>query len=55
MIDIAPNEAPPIHSHDLQVDSILVVSGKGETYVNARWEPIEAGDYIFVPQGEELV
>ena len=53
MIDIAPNEGPPIHRHDLQVDSILVISGKGETYVNGRWEPIEAGDYIFVPQGED--
>jgi quercetin dioxygenase-like cupin family protein len=53
MIDIAPNEAPPIHHHDLQVDSILVVSGKGETFINGRWEPVEAGDYIFVPGGEE--
>ncbi len=53
MIDIAPNEGAPIHRHDSQVDSILVLSGKGETYVNGRWEPVEAGDYIFVPPGEE--
>ncbi|MGB3400353.1 MAG: cupin domain-containing protein [Candidatus Deferrimicrobiaceae bacterium] len=53
MIDIAPDEGAPIHRHDAHVDSILVISGKGETYVNGRWEPIEAGDYIFVPQGED--
>ena len=53
MIDIAPKEGAPIHRHDSQVDSILVISGTGETYVNGRWETIEAGDYIFVPGGEE--
>ncbi len=53
MIDIAPKEGAPIHRHDLHVDSILVISGKGEAYVNGRWEPIEAGDYIFVPKEEE--
>ena len=53
MIDISPKEGAPIHRHDSQVDSVLVISGKGETYINGRWEPIEAGDYIFVPEGEE--
>jgi quercetin dioxygenase-like cupin family protein len=53
MVDISPNEGAPIHRHDSQVDSILVISGKGEAYVNGGWEPIEAGDYIFVPKGEE--
>jgi quercetin dioxygenase-like cupin family protein len=53
MIDIAQEEGAPIHRHDLHVDSILVISGKGEAYVNGRWEPVEAGDYIFVPPGEE--
>jgi quercetin dioxygenase-like cupin family protein len=53
LIDIAPKEEAPIHRHDAQVDSILVISGKGEAYVNGRWEPIEAGDYLFVPKGDE--
>jgi quercetin dioxygenase-like cupin family protein len=39
--------------HDPHVDSILVISGKGEAYVNGRWESVEAGDYIFVPKGDE--
>jgi quercetin dioxygenase-like cupin family protein len=53
MIDIAPKERAPIHRHDAQDDSVLVISGKGEAYVNGRWEPIEAGDYLFVPMGDE--
>jgi quercetin dioxygenase-like cupin family protein len=53
MIDIAPKERAPIHRHDAQDDSILVISGKREAYVNGRWEPIEAGDYIFVPSKDE--
>ena len=50
LLDIPPNNGLPIHMHDPQVDSIFVVSGKGEAYVNGTWEPVEAGDYIFVPQ-----
>jgi len=49
-LDIPPGGGLPIHIHDPQVDSIFVVSGKGEAYVNGTWEPVEAGDYIFVPQ-----
>lgn len=53
MVDIQPNTSVPAHIHDPQVDSMLVVSGKGEAYVNGAWEPVEAGDYIFVPQNNE--
>ncbi|NNG47503.1 MAG: cupin domain-containing protein [Deltaproteobacteria bacterium] len=53
LLDIAPGKSIPIHTHDPQVDSILVISGKGEAYVNGGWELIEAGDYIFVPKGED--
>jgi quercetin dioxygenase-like cupin family protein len=53
LLDIPPEHGLPIHMHDPQVDSIFVVSGKGEAYVNGTWEPVEAGDYIFVPGTEE--
>ena len=43
----------PSHTHDTQVDSIFVASGRGEAYVNGNWRPISEGDYIFVPAGEE--
>jgi quercetin dioxygenase-like cupin family protein len=53
LLDIAPGAEIPIHTHDPQVDSIFVVSGRGEAYVNGEWRTIGAGDYIFVPAREE--
>lgn len=53
MLDIPPGGGLNLHMHDPQVDSIFVVTGKGEAYVNGSWEPVEAGDYIFVPQTAE--
>jgi len=43
----------PVHTHDPQVDSIFVVEGEGEAYVNGRWETVTEGDYVFVPAGVE--
>lgn len=53
LLDIAPNTGIPVHTHDPQVDSIFVVAGRGEAFVNGKWENIEAGGYIFVPSTEE--
>jgi quercetin dioxygenase-like cupin family protein len=53
LLDIPPEHGLPIHVHDPQVDSIYVVAGKGEAYVNGSWEPVEAGDYIFIPETTE--
>jgi quercetin dioxygenase-like cupin family protein len=47
LLDIAPETEIPVHTHDPQVDSIFVVAGQGEAFVNGKWENIEAGDYIF--------
>ena len=53
LIEIAPGSETPIHTHEEQADSVFVVQGHGETYVNGRWQPIEPGDYLFIPaQGE---
>ena len=53
LIEIAPGSETPIHTHEKQGDSVFVVQGHGETYVNGTWEPIEPGDYLFIPrQGE---
>lgn len=49
MIEIAPGSEVPIHTHDAEADSIFVVHGRGEAYVNGSWRPIEPGDYIYVP------
>ena len=49
LIEIAPGSETPIHTHEEQADSIFVVQGKGETYVNGSWQPIEPGDYLYIP------
>lgn len=53
MIEIAPGSETPRHVHEDQADSIFVVQGRGETYVNGSWQPIEPGDYLYVPAGGE--
>jgi len=50
MIELAPGSETPIHTHEEHADSVFVVQGHGETYVNGSWRPIETGDYIFVPK-----
>ncbi|MDA8163610.1 MAG: cupin domain-containing protein [Desulfobacteraceae bacterium] len=52
-LDIAPGTEIPIHTHDPQVDSIFVVAGCGEAFVNGEWRPIGAGDFVFVPAREK--
>jgi quercetin dioxygenase-like cupin family protein len=53
MFELAPGSETPIHTHEKQADSVFVVQGHGETYVNGRWEPIEPGDYLFIPRKGE--
>jgi quercetin dioxygenase-like cupin family protein len=53
MVEIAPGSETPIHTHEKQTDSVFVVQGHGETYVNGSWEPIEPGDYLFIPRKGE--
>lgn len=53
LLDIGPHTEIPVHSHDPQVDSIFVVEGEGEGYINGKWQKITAGDYIFVPTPAE--
>lgn len=53
VLDIAPGVEIPVHTHDPQLDSIYVVSGRGEAYVNGAWQAVEAGDHIFAPKTVE--
>ncbi len=52
ILEVGPKVEIPIHSHETQWDSIYVVSGKGEVFLDGKWHPIEAGDYILIPPGE---
>jgi len=51
MIEVAPGSEIPLHTHEEHADSIFVVHGRGETYVNSSWQPVEPGDYLYVPAG----
>jgi quercetin dioxygenase-like cupin family protein len=53
LIEIAPGSETPIHRHEDQADSIFVVHGHGETYVNGSWQSIEPGDYLYIPPNGE--
>ncbi|MEW6326728.1 MAG: cupin domain-containing protein [Thermodesulfobacteriota bacterium] len=53
LLEIAPKTEIPVHTHDPQVDSIFVMAGQGEAYVNGSWQKIATGDYIFVPALDE--
>ena len=53
MLKISPGVEIPIHTHDPQIDSIYVLEGEGEAYVNGSWQKIAPGDYLFIPPQEE--
>ncbi|OAQ21123.1 cupin domain-containing protein [Thermosulfurimonas dismutans] len=53
MLEIKPGVEIPIHTHETQADSIYVLSGEGEAYLNGSWQKIGPGDYILIPPGEE--
>ncbi len=53
VLQIAPGVEIPVHTHDVNVDSIFVVAGRGVVFVNGRWEEVGAGDYILASAGEE--
>ncbi len=53
ILDIAPDTLIPIHVHDPNVDSIYVLEGNGEAYINGKWREVSSGDYIFVNPNEE--
>ena len=53
LVEIAPDSETPVHTHEKQAGSVFVVQGHGETYVNGSWEPIEPGDYLFIPEHGE--
>ncbi len=53
VLRIDPGVEIPVHTHDVNADSIFVVSGKGLVFVDGQWKGVEAGDYLLAPAGEE--
>lgn len=48
-LEIEPGVEVPVHTHELQSDSIFVLSGHGEAYIDGAWRGIGPGDYILAP------
>jgi quercetin dioxygenase-like cupin family protein len=53
MLEIEPGIAVPVHTHDQQIDSILILSGQAEALINGSWRSVSEGDYLFIPPGIE--
>lgn len=53
ILEIIPGAQAPIHTHEKELDAIYIISGEGSAYINGSWQEIQAGDYLYVPQGVE--
>jgi quercetin dioxygenase-like cupin family protein len=53
VLELSPKVEVPIHTHDVQVDSIFVLEGRGEVYLNGEWKEVKAGDVVVILPGEE--
>jgi quercetin dioxygenase-like cupin family protein len=52
-LEIDPGVEVPIHTHDPQLDSIFVLSGEAEVFINGEWRRAGTGDYLLAPVGVE--
>jgi quercetin dioxygenase-like cupin family protein len=51
LLEIDPGTTIDEHVHAIQSDSILILEGRGEAYVNGEWKEVGVGDYVMVPPG----
>lgn len=42
----------PLHTHEREVDSIFILEGEGEIYLNENWQKVKKGDVVVVGAGE---
>ncbi len=52
VFEIAPDGHTPKHAHDWEHE-MFVHAGRGEVYGNGKWQPMAAGNVIFIPGNEE--
>ncbi|MBM4295240.1 MAG: cupin domain-containing protein [Deltaproteobacteria bacterium] len=52
VFEIAPGGHTPRHAHDWEHE-MFVHAGAGEVYGNGRWQPMTAGNVLFIPAHEE--
>ncbi|WP_353684169.1 cupin domain-containing protein [Thermodesulfovibrio sp. 3907-1M] len=42
----------PLHTHEKEVDSIFIIEGEGDMYINNDWQPVKKGDIIAIGSRE---
>jgi quercetin dioxygenase-like cupin family protein len=52
VFEIAAGGNTPMHSHDWEHE-MFIHTGEGELYGNGQWNPIKAGNAVYVPGNEE--
>lgn len=52
VFEIAPGGHTPKHAHPWEHE-MFIHAGVGEIYGNGKWNPIEAGNAMFMPPNEE--
>lgn len=50
ILEIDPGVEIPVHVHEQELDSIYVLEGAGQAFINGQWQTISRGDYILVPK-----
>ncbi|MDD3553761.1 MAG: cupin domain-containing protein [Deltaproteobacteria bacterium] len=49
MLEIGAGVEIPVHTHEQELDSILVMSGRGQAFIDGVWREINEGDYLLIP------
>ncbi len=52
VFEVAPGGYTPKHTHPWEHE-MFIHSGAGEIYGNGKWNPLQAGNVVFMPLGEE--
>lgn len=52
ILELVPGIQIPTHTHEREIDSIFILQGEGEMFLNNEWIKIKAGDIIVVGANE---
>ena len=52
VFEIAPGGHTPLHTHAWEHE-MFIHAGAGEVFGNGRWNPVQAGNVVFIPGEEE--
>lgn len=52
LLEILPGVEIPIHTHEKEVDTIFILEGEAEVFLNHVWQKVKKGDIIVVPSKE---